>query len=285
MRWLFASLTAAAALATAGFVGPAAGAATTKCPTGGTPAPGSTITGGLEVDGFHCILADVTVYGGITVDANGPGVFPIGVLELSGSTVNGGIVVNGGGIDIDNDYFFFDRPHEPSIIRGGLTLNHALYFSSADATIYGGVTMNGQRDPAEGFGCPPVGACFINSYMCANTIFGNVVVADVAQGQVFDGDPGFRPYGNGRPCGVGNTIHGSVLLKNSNFINPFSGEANEIEGDTINGSVSVDHSTAEVSGNTIGGSLLCTNGSVMLPPGADDSTSSTNTVTGANTCF
>jgi hypothetical protein len=51
----------------------------------------------------------------------------------------------------------------------------------------------------------------------------------------------------------------------------------------VTGSVSVNASTAEVYGNTIGGSLLCTSGTVVFPPlGLDPSG---NTVGGANTCF
>lgn len=279
MRWLVASLTLAAAVAAALLLTPAAGAAAIKCPTGGTPAPGSTINGGLEVDGFECKLDHVTVNGGITVDGNGTGAFPIGYAALSGSTVNGGIVVNGGAIDIGvDDFFVFNRTHEPSTITGGLRLNHPLFFTSADATIRGGATMDGQRDPTDIFGGP------IPSQLCGNSIFGDVAVTDASHATVYIGDPGEPFYGNGAFCDA-NTIHGSVFLTNSNFTNPNNGEGQEIEGDTVTGSVHVDHSTAEVFSNTIGGSLLCTNGSVMQPPLPGDPSSSPNTVGGVNTCF
>lgn len=264
--------------------GRSAAPAVTRCPSEGTPAPWSTIRGGVEVDGFQCKLTNVTVYGGITVDATGTGDLPVGYLILNGSTVNGGIVVNGG-MDVgDDDFFNFTRTYNPSTINGGVTFNDALTFAFADATIDGGVMVNGIRDPAPIFGCTSGDPfCFIGSVMCTNTqVYGNVTIKDVAVGQAFIGDPGEQFYANS-DCG-GPTIHGSLLLKDSNWIR-FDGEANEIEGATVAGSVRVDHSTAEVYGNTIGGSLLCTNGSVMLPAPPGDPSGTTNTVQGANTCF
>jgi len=59
--------------------------APSSCPSGGNPPPGSTVNGGLDVDGT-CILDTVTVNGGITVEATGH-------LEIQNGTVNGGIVV------------------------------------------------------------------------------------------------------------------------------------------------------------------------------------------------
>ena len=74
-------------------------------------------------------------------------------------------------------------------------------------------------------------------------------------------------------------------MTDSNFARPTDGEPSEIEGNTVTGSVNLDHSTAEVYGNTVGASLLCTNGSVIHPAPPDDPSGTTNTVTGANTCF
>jgi len=37
-----------------------------QCPSGGTPPPGSTVDGGLDVDGV-CIADQITVNGGVTV--------------------------------------------------------------------------------------------------------------------------------------------------------------------------------------------------------------------------
>jgi len=70
-------------------------------------------------------------------------------------------------------------------------------------------------------------------------------------------------------------------MKNSNFVR-FDGEPSEIEGNTVTGSVYIDHSTAEVNGNRIGGSLVCTNGSVIHGPPAPDVAG--NTVRGQDTC-
>lgn len=254
-----------------------ASAAVTKCPTGGTPPPGSIIRGGLEVDGFQCNLTGVTVYGGITIDgsdATGSGEFPIGYLSIDGSTVYGGIVVNGGGIDVGVDNFdSFDRTFNPTMIYGGLRLNHGAFFTTADATIHGGITMNGTRLPRVS-----------TSQMCATQVFGGVTVRDLDDiTRVFIGDPGEPFYNNGANCDS-NTIHGSVSLINSTRVNPQTHEGSEIEGNTVTGSVHVDHSVAEVWANTIGGSLLCTNGTVIQPPLPDDPSQSNNTVNGQNTC-
>jgi hypothetical protein len=257
---------------------PTASAASTRCPTGGTPPPGSVIRGGLEVDGFQCNLTGVTVYGGITIDGSGSGEFPIGYLSIDGSTVNGGIVVNGGGIDVGVDGFeSFNRTRNPTTINGGISLHHAVFFTTADATIHGGLTMDGVRDPND------AGGLAVFSQMCATEVFGNVTVRDFQIIRVFLGDPGEPFYGNGAFCD-GNTIHGSVSMIDATRVNPETGEGSEMEGNTVTGSVHVDHSVAEVWANAIGGSLLCTNGTVIQPPLPDDPSQANNVVNGANTC-
>jgi hypothetical protein len=101
--------------------------------------------------------------------------------------------------------------------------------------------------------------------------------------QIFVGDPIDFAFPND-DC-AGNTIHGSVFFNDSNFVRPFDGEGLELEGNSVTGSVHVDHSTGEVYGNTIGGSLLCTNGTVIHPAPPGDPSGTTNNVRGANTCF
>jgi len=71
----------------------ASAAAITKCPSGGTPSPGSVVTGGLEVDDV-CVLTDVTIYGGVVVDAvppqpAPPQTAPFPLLELRSGQVYG----------------------------------------------------------------------------------------------------------------------------------------------------------------------------------------------------
>lgn len=254
-----------------------ASAAVSRCPGGGTPPPGSIITGGLEVDGFQCNLTGITVYGGITIDgsdATGTGELPIGYLSIDGSTVYGGIVVNGGGIDVGADGFdTFNRTFKPTTINGGLRLNHAVFFSTADATIHGGITMDGVRHDIP-----------VTSQMCASDVFGDVTVRNLDDFiRVTIGDPGEPFYNNGAFCDA-NTIHGSVALINSTRVNPITHEGSEIEGNTVTGSVHVDRSVAEVWSNTIGGSLLCTNGTVIQPPLPGDPSSADNTVHGQDTC-
>src|SRR5262249_37304987 len=63
----FAGIMAAVAVMAA-ILAPSASAARMVCPRDGEPAAGSTIMGGVEVNGGRCRLDNVTVYGGITVD-------------------------------------------------------------------------------------------------------------------------------------------------------------------------------------------------------------------------
>jgi len=268
---------AAVALLAGGHATSASATTTPPCPTGGTPPPGSVIRGGLEVDGFQCNLTGVTVYGGIKVDgtdATGTGELPIGYLSIDGSTVYGGITVNGGGIDVGADGFdSFNRTFNPTTINGGMHLSHASFFTTADATIRGGVTMDGVRSDFP-----------VISDMCATEVFGDVAVRNLDNIiRVFIADPGEPVYNNGAFCDA-NTIHGSVSLINSTRVNPQSHEGSEIEGNTVTGSIHVDHSVAEVWSNIVGGSLLCTNGTVIQPPLPDDPSQANNTVNGLNTC-
>jgi len=266
MRWFPVSLLLATIVVAAALVTPTAGAASTVCPSAGTPAPGSTVTGGLEVDGF-CLMTDVTVKGGIIVDQSAAGFG----LFMEGGTVFGGIVDNGGEVDAES------TATASLTINGGVRLNNAQDFDIIGGTIRGGFTSNG------GFDCSPSGGpgCFAVPNLCENTVYGDMTITDVSTGWVHIGDPEAD-----EGCG-GNTIHGSFSLSNSTVVCPVSlcgqPETNEFEGNTVTGSVSVKASTAEVYGNTIGGSLLCTNGTVIFPPLGLDPTG--NTVGGANTCF
>jgi hypothetical protein len=100
-----------------------AAAATAKCPSGGTPAPGSTVSGGLEVDGA-CILEEMTVKGGVYVDPSLATSFTWNIVDLLGSTVVGNVVVNDGS-EADANYDFSNGHLWPerSTITGGIKLN------------------------------------------------------------------------------------------------------------------------------------------------------------------
>ena len=155
-----------------------------------------------------------------------------------------------------------------STIDGGIRLADSGPFDIlAGATVHGGISVEGHN--------------LLGLFLCGSRIYGSVDLESLVDGIALLGDPEEDLFDNGT-C-AGNTIQGSIALRNSNFILPFNGESNEIEGNTASGSVRVDHSTAEVYGNTIGGSLLCRFGSVIQPPGPVDP--STNTVHGANTCL
>jgi hypothetical protein len=254
-KWVALAATVAAATIVLG-VAPSAGAAPTKCPSGGTPAPGSTITGGLEVDDV-CVLTDVTIKGGVTVDPLPVDFATVPLLELRSGSVTGGVVVNGGVLGLGLSGDTSGVTNQPVTISGGITLNRPAQYILAGATIHGGITMNGGYDWASICDGDPF--CFTPDPLCGNTIYGNVTITGDNTEQVFVGDPKEQFFANAN-CEA-NTIHGSVFMTDSNFIR-FDGEPSEIEGDTVSGSIHVDHSTAEVNENTIGGSLLCTNGSV-----------------------
>jgi hypothetical protein len=277
MRWLIASLVGAAVLVLSAVVGPAAGAAGTVCPSGGIPAPGSTITGGLEVVDA-CVLTDVTIKGGVTIDPLPADFSRFPALGLRSGRVTGGIAVNGGTLALGFDPDTGELTHGQITVDGGITLNGPFFTLVAGATINGGVTMNKGYDSSHVCGGDPF--CWLSGALCGNEIHGNVTVRDNNTVHFFVGDPKEPFFPNG-DC-AGNTIHGSVTFSDSRFTRPTDGEPSEIEGNTVTGSVSLDNSIAEVNENTIGGSFLCMNGSEVHPPAPPDLGG--NAVRGKNTC-
>jgi hypothetical protein len=221
---------------------PSASAATAPCNSPSTtPAPGSKVNGGLVVNGT-CILINVTVNGGITVDVTGH-------LSFQGGSVNGGVTVNGGELDLNATTNGAGVPTgTTATINGGINFNAGtgLPFADADirtATIHGGIDFTG----ALPFSAPS---------FCGNDISGSVNFHDLSTGgQITFGDP--------RLGCAANTIHGSLFLTNVTF-------QPEVEGNTISGSVFVNATSTELVGNTIGGNVNCSNGAVILPGEAGD---------------
>jgi hypothetical protein len=107
---------------------------------------------------------------------------------------------------------------------------------------------------------------------CGNTVTGAVRMWNVDAGITWFGDPGEEAQAFECP---GNTINGILSISHSSFL--------EVEGNTVNGSVFLDSSTLELNGNTISGSLVCT-GSTAIEPGEPGDTSG-NSVGGTNACF
>jgi len=259
LRRLLLPLTLIGALAaTVAVFAPSVVAATNACPSGGTPAPGSTVKGGLEVDGT-CILNNVTVNGGITVDATGHLQF------YNGSTANGGITVNPGGeLDVNALTNGNGTPTgTTSTINGGINFNSGTVGGSdADiwtATIHGGFNFTGNFPLFSNntFNFPVI---------CGNDISGAVTVSNVTTfGTLFFGDP------DGPGGCPGNTIHGSLSLTNT----ASTASQDEFESNTISGSVFLNASKTQLNGNTIGGNVNCTNGAVILPGEAGDPASNT----------
>ena len=235
------------------------------CPSGGTPPPGSTVNGGLDVDGV-CLLDSVTVNGGILVEAGGH-------LQLTRSTVNGDIVaLPCGELDVNAVTGNGSPTGTTSTINGGIHVAAGLTCSSGafsdldiwTAQIAGDLTITGTY---------PTGFA---PFICGNTITGSVRLEDVTVTQLgtFESTIG-EPGGDttGRVC-PGNTIGGSLHMKNSSGFT--------VESNTIGGSVHLSASKLELNGNTIGGSLLCSDGTVILPSDVNDPPG--NTVQGKSTC-
>lgn len=240
MKRLFV-LTAGLAIVATAIVVLAPGAASgakTKCPSSGTPAPGSKVNGGLEVDG-PCILNNVTVNGGAVVDPS-----PGGLELTNNSRVNGGITVNGGELDVNHQLSGASSTGTTSRVDGGITLNSPFDYDIWTATIHGPINVTGNSP----FAAPEV---------CGNDISGGVTVSNSSSFGVFVGDPEDPPTFATEKC-PGNTIHGGVA-----FTNVTGGSA--VEGNTITGPVTLDNSKSELNGNTITGPVTCTNGGAVTP--------------------
>jgi hypothetical protein len=217
----------------------------TTCPSGGVPTPGSVIKGGLVVDG-DCTITGVVVNGGIVITGNGH-------LTLYKSTVNGGTNVQRNGE--------FDSDNPPisgggNILNGGVREDHAFDMDIVNSTVQGGIHFAGG----------PLGVGFFY-LMCGTTVQGDVTLEDIGQGGTEIGDQ----FNCAR-----NTITGSVHIRNSGT------RSVELEFATIGGSVDIWNSHPAVTGNTIGGSLLCHQGATLGHYDNDDSLP--NTVHGTNTC-
>ena len=231
-------------------------ASTLSCPSGGTPAPGSRVAGGLAVDGV-CILDGVTVDVGITVDSGGH-------LQFSNGTVNGGISVKGcGELDVNVTTNGAGVPlGTTATVNGGIVVTASRActfpaFSDADistAVIHGGISVTGTY------------LRFFTPSICGDDIRGDVVIDNTRAPNFFIGDPDVA-------C-AGNTIRGALSMSNSSRF--------EVESNSVTGSVLLSGSRLQLNGNTIGGSLQCSNGTVMLP--GDGADPSGNTVRGANSC-
>ncbi len=219
--------------------------AKTTCPSGGVPTPGTTIVGGLAVDG-DCTITGVLVNGGIVIEGNGH-------LTLYKSTVNGGTHVQRNGE--------FDSDNPPvagggNLLMGGVTEDHAFDMDIFNSTVQGGIHYDGG----------PLGVNFFYE-TCGTTVQGDVTLEDIVSIGT--------EFGDKTGCGR-NTITGSVHIRNTGTTSV------ELEFATIGGSVDIWNSHPAVTGNTIGGSLLCHQGATLGHYDADDSVA--NVVHGTNTC-
>jgi len=238
----------------------------TQCPP--NPPTGATIDGGLDVNG-PCAIDNVTVNGGITIEEGGD-------LQLTNSTVNGGILTLPCAELYVNAITGVGTPtNTPSAINGGIDIIASTECTtpgaSSDADIWtaqidGGISMSGMFMPG------------VYPYICGNQIKGSVHIDNVTvteagpppsplEGAIGDPDAPLHP------C-PGNTISGSLHMTKSLMF--------AVESNTIGGSGLISGSTVELNGNTVNGSLLCSDGTVILPPDGTDPQG--NTVHGKNTC-
>jgi hypothetical protein len=215
----------------------------------------------MDVDGV-CLADNVTVNGGITVEEGGH-------LQLTSSTVNGGIITLAcGELDINATTLGAGVPtNTTSTINGGIDITASAVcttpgaFSDVDiwtAQIEGGISITG--------------SFLVNStpFICGDKITGSVHVDNVTGTPEFTiGDPNSPNFG----C-PGNTITGSLHMTKSSVF--------AVESNTIGGSVLLSADTLELNGNTINGSLMCSDGTVILPGEPGDATG--NTVHGKNMC-
>jgi hypothetical protein len=215
----------------------------TTCPSGGVPTPGSTINGGLVVDG-DCTITGVIVNGGIVIGSNGH-------LTLYKSTVNGGTsVLRNGEFDSDNPPIAGGG----NFLNGGVSEDHAFDMDLSNSTVQGSIHYAGG----------PLGVGYYYG-MCGTTVQGDVTIDGIVGAEIGD------QFNCAR-----NTITGSVHIRNTGTM------AVELEFATIGGSVDLWNSHPAVAGNAIGGSLLCHQGATLHHYDGDDTVA--NTVHGTNTC-
>lgn len=219
--------------------------AKTTCPSGGVPTPGATIDGGLIVDG-DCTITGVLINGGIVVTGNGH-------LTLYKSTVNGGTsVLRYGEFDSDNPPIAGGG----NLLNGGVREDHAFDMDIWNSTVQGGIHYLGG----------PIGVGYFYG-MCGTTVQGDLTLEGIGQNGAEIGD---------RTNCARNTITGSVHIRDTGT------RAVELEFATIGGSVDIWNSHPAVTGNTIGGSLLCQQGATLGHYDSDDAVP--NTVHGSNSC-
>jgi hypothetical protein len=193
---------------------PGALAAGFVCPSGGTPAPGSDVRGGLEVSPGVCVVDGVTVSGGITVDTNGH-------LQLQSSTVNGGILVKPGG-ELDINAFTLGSgvpTGTTATIHGGITINNPYDLDLETATIDGGITQTGSGGP--GFVTTVCGNSISGATSFSNGTFqlgGGPVVNNSSINCAGDSFDGTVSLTNATVYMGDNTIRGSLLCSNSHVI-------------------------------------------------------------------
>lgn len=197
-------------------------AATSICPSGGTPPPGSLLGGGLTVDG-PCLVSGITVGGGVTVAS--------GQLQLQTSTVDGGIkVLPGAELDINATTFGAGIPTlTTATVNGGINITNSFDFDIWTTLITGGITVNGSSN------APTV---------CGNQIQGSSIFTGIYAN--IGGGPTL--YNTNINC-TGNTFQGTVTITNSHVV---------MGGNTIYGDLICTNSTViPTSPNTVTGRNTC----------------------------
>lgn len=222
-----------------------------SCPP--NPPPGSTVSGGLLVNG-SCLLDHVNASGGVLVTSTGK-------LELeNNSSVSGGITVQSGGeLDAGHVMNSGTATFTPNMISGGIKYTNGYDLDLNGATVTGKVTIDGTDNAPS---------------ICQSTFGSDLVVQNVTEPYGFTiGDPTDLPAFGGYSC-PGNTIQGSLYVTNDTT--PV-----EVEGNSVGGSVYLTNvNTLEFAGNTVKGSAKCS-GDIYVTDGSLDGP---NNVHGGSTC-
>jgi hypothetical protein len=215
---------------------------------------------------FCPVASGSSVSGGLVVN---------GVCILDNVTVSGGILVTSGSqLEIENDSFISGGivVQSGAELDVGHTLSSNTPTGSARSFISGGIKASNPFD-IDVYNAEVAGGILIDGVIagtpaiCGSTISGGLTLKHIDTG-AYIGDPN---EGYPTAC-AGNLIDTSVFVIDSPGLV-------QIEKNTISGSVNLQNSTVEVGGNTIGGSLKCIN--TVFTIGEEGP----NTVFGSTTCL
>jgi hypothetical protein len=164
-------------------------------------------------------------------------------------------------------------------VNGGLTVDGGAHLQLSNATVNGGINcslaVSWISNTTNGAGQPIPGSSTINGGIVVNNPFDVDLRGSVINGGVSIAGPGTESGGIYSVCNA--DIHGGLTVTNVSVaaIGIGATPLAPCSGNTIDGSVTIDHSlVVALVDNTIKGSLVCINGGVV-------SSNSGNSITGS----